>query len=198
MIVVDTGVLYALADSSDTHHHACTGWLRTVPGSLVIPSLVISEAAYLIGSRGGPRAEALFVEALLPGGGFALPSLRSRRTFRASRRWFARTPTSRSALSTRLWSPSPSASARTRSPPPTVEICPSFGPTTYRLSPSSPTWAGAKQSARVLDRLSHLEEPHTDETRFFRSYRTSRRHRAGSTSHRPGPRPPVGHPRLTV
>lgn len=75
MIVVDTGVLYALADHSDTHHQACTRWLQAVSDDLVVPSLVITEAAYLIGSRGGPTAEALFLEALAPGGVFQIAEL---------------------------------------------------------------------------------------------------------------------------
>jgi hypothetical protein len=53
VIVLDTGVLYALADPSDTHHHSCTRWLRSTPDELIVPTLVITEAAYLIGSRGG-------------------------------------------------------------------------------------------------------------------------------------------------
>lgn len=75
MIVVDTGVLYALADHSDTHHQACTRWLQAVADDLIVPSLVITEAAYLIGSRGGPTAEALFLEALIPGGVFEIAEL---------------------------------------------------------------------------------------------------------------------------
>lgn len=66
MIVVDTGVLYALADASDTHHASCTRWLRATSDELVVPALVITEAAYLIGSRGGPAMEALFLDALSP------------------------------------------------------------------------------------------------------------------------------------
>lgn len=42
---------------------------------LIVPSLVITEAAYLIGSRGGPTAEALFLEALIPGGVFEIAEL---------------------------------------------------------------------------------------------------------------------------
>lgn len=75
VIVVDTGVLYALADYGDSHHQACTRWLEAVSDELIVPSLVITEAAYLIGSRGGPNAEALFLEALAPGGVFQIAEL---------------------------------------------------------------------------------------------------------------------------
>jgi uncharacterized protein len=53
VIVVDTGVLYALADTSDANHKACRSWLGRTREQLLVPSLVITEAAYLIGSRGG-------------------------------------------------------------------------------------------------------------------------------------------------
>lgn len=76
MIIVDTGVLYALADHADAHHRACADWLRATADELIVPSLVITEAAYLIGSRGGgAAAEALFLEALVPGGRFQIAEL---------------------------------------------------------------------------------------------------------------------------
>jgi hypothetical protein len=75
VIVIDTGVRYAPADHSDTHHQACTRWLQAVSDELIVPSLVITDAAYLIGSRGGPTAEALLLEALLPGGALQIAEL---------------------------------------------------------------------------------------------------------------------------
>jgi predicted nucleic acid-binding protein len=75
VIVVDTGVLYALADDTDTHHRRCTDWLQTTTDELLVPSLVITEAAYLIGSRGGSHVEALFLESLTPGGRFRVEEL---------------------------------------------------------------------------------------------------------------------------
>ena len=42
---------------------------------LIVPSLVITEAAYLIGSCGGSTAQALFLEALIPGGVFQIAEL---------------------------------------------------------------------------------------------------------------------------
>lgn len=75
MILVDTGVLYALADDDDTHHRACLLWLQATTDELVVPSLVITEAAYLIASRGGAEAEALFLDALAAGGRFGVAEL---------------------------------------------------------------------------------------------------------------------------
>jgi predicted nucleic acid-binding protein len=46
-----------------------------VSDDLIVPSLVIAEAAYLIGSRGGSTAEALFLEALAPPGLFTIGEL---------------------------------------------------------------------------------------------------------------------------
>lgn len=75
MIVIDTGVLYALADTSDINHDSCTRWLESAQEPLLVPSLVITEAAYLIGSRGGAAAEALFLDALGPAGRFRIGEL---------------------------------------------------------------------------------------------------------------------------
>lgn len=57
ILVVDTGPLYANADQDDPAHRACAELLRTWPGPLVVPVLCVTEAAYLVGTRLGPRAE---------------------------------------------------------------------------------------------------------------------------------------------
>ena len=74
-VLVDTGVLYALADGEDSHHDACVHWLTRSTDELLVPSLVIAEAAYLIGSRGGAQAEASFLDGLAPGGRFGVAEL---------------------------------------------------------------------------------------------------------------------------
>ena len=62
--VVDSGPLYAAADLDDEHHAGCVAAL-TMPGRLlVIPSLVVAEVTYLIGTRLGPEAEAVFLASL--------------------------------------------------------------------------------------------------------------------------------------
>ncbi|HEX5349695.1 MAG TPA: PIN domain-containing protein [Pseudonocardiaceae bacterium] len=43
MIIVDTGVLYALTDRRDTHHKACVRWLAAAPRPLIVRPLVIAE-----------------------------------------------------------------------------------------------------------------------------------------------------------
>lgn len=75
VIVVDTGVLYALADRRDAHHGACVRWLVTARGPLLVPPLVVAEACYLIGRHLGAEAEAAFLDALGPGQPFVLGDL---------------------------------------------------------------------------------------------------------------------------
>jgi uncharacterized protein len=62
--VVDTGPLYAVADADDLDHARCRETLERQDLHLVIPTLAITEAAYLIASRLGPRAEAVFLRSL--------------------------------------------------------------------------------------------------------------------------------------
>lgn len=75
MIIVDTGVLYALADRDDRHHSACVAWLREARGSLLVPATVIAEAGYLVGRLGGAKAEAAFLSSVGPRGRFMLVEL---------------------------------------------------------------------------------------------------------------------------
>jgi uncharacterized protein len=75
VIVVDTGILYALADRDDAHHAACVRWLATARGSLIVPPPVIAEACYLIGRALGPGPEAAFLDAFGPGQAFTLGTL---------------------------------------------------------------------------------------------------------------------------
>lgn len=62
--VVDTGPLYAVADADDVDHAPCRDVLERQDLQLVVPALVVTEAAYLIASRLGARAEAGFIRAL--------------------------------------------------------------------------------------------------------------------------------------
>jgi len=72
VIVVDTGVLFALADRGDTHHRACVRWLAAIRDELVVPPLVIAEACYLVGRSLGYQAEAALLAAVGPGRRFTL------------------------------------------------------------------------------------------------------------------------------
>lgn len=58
MLVVDTGVIFAVADRDDQDHVACDELLGSLPSSeLLVPTTVLIEAAWLIESRLGPQAE---------------------------------------------------------------------------------------------------------------------------------------------
>lgn len=62
MIVVDTSVLYAAADQSDTHHGRCRAWLVNTEDVLFVPPTVLAETCYLIDRGLGATAEATFLE----------------------------------------------------------------------------------------------------------------------------------------
>ena len=62
--IVDAGPLYAVADSDDPHHTRCLDVLRRRDLDLVIPTLVVAEAAYLVQARLGPTAEVAFMRGL--------------------------------------------------------------------------------------------------------------------------------------
>jgi len=66
-LLVDTGALYALADADDAWHRRMSEFLASARQTLLTPSTVIPEAAYLIRSRLGPRIEKMFVESLVAG-----------------------------------------------------------------------------------------------------------------------------------
>jgi uncharacterized protein len=62
--VVDTGPLYAVADLDDADHAASLEALQRPDLELVVPTLVIAEATYLVGRRLGAKAEAAFMRGL--------------------------------------------------------------------------------------------------------------------------------------
>ena len=64
--IVDTGPLYAAADERDAAHARSLAVLQRPDLHLVIPALVVAEAAYLVGHRLGPHAEAAFIRGLAP------------------------------------------------------------------------------------------------------------------------------------
>ena len=66
-ILVDTGVLYALADADDGWHERSRAWLADVAELLVAPVTVLPEVAYLLQTRLGPTVERRFVGSLAAG-----------------------------------------------------------------------------------------------------------------------------------
>jgi len=61
-------------DADDRHHASSLDLLRTHPGPLIVPELVITEVVYLIGSRLGTEAEIRFLGDLA-GGDFVVESV---------------------------------------------------------------------------------------------------------------------------
>ena len=64
LAIVDTGPLYATVDVDDMDHDACRAVLERPDLELVVPALVVAEAAYLVGRRLGPGIEAAFIRGL--------------------------------------------------------------------------------------------------------------------------------------
>jgi uncharacterized protein len=64
VILVDTNVIVALADRSDTAHELCRRWLEEQTDELALPITVLAEACYLIDRFGGPNAEAQFLDSV--------------------------------------------------------------------------------------------------------------------------------------
>ena len=64
LAVVDTGPLYAATDTSDVDHHRSLDILRRRDIQLIIPALVVTETTYLVGTRLGSKAEAVFLRSL--------------------------------------------------------------------------------------------------------------------------------------
>lgn len=67
MLLVDTGVLLAAADSSDRDHTACAELLQGAERPLLTSPLVVAETGYLIERQLGPRAEAEFYRSIAAG-----------------------------------------------------------------------------------------------------------------------------------
>ena len=62
--IVDTGPLYAAVDADDDDHERCVAVLEQADHRLLIPALVVAEAAWLVGSRLGPGVEGAFLRGL--------------------------------------------------------------------------------------------------------------------------------------
>lgn len=67
MLIVDTGPLVAAASRSDPDHEACAELLTSAEPPVILPGLVVTEAAYLLGDRVGPAAELAFARSIADG-----------------------------------------------------------------------------------------------------------------------------------
>jgi hypothetical protein len=66
-VVVDTGILYAAADTGDAWHTRVCTWLAETSEPLIAPITVVPEVTYLLATRLGPDAERMFVASLAAG-----------------------------------------------------------------------------------------------------------------------------------
>jgi hypothetical protein len=62
--LLDTGILYALADRDDAWHARCVEYVRSAREPLLTTVTTIPEAAYLIRERLGDPAEHRFIESI--------------------------------------------------------------------------------------------------------------------------------------
>ena len=66
-VLVDTGILYALADEDDAWHGRARDWTDDVHELLIVPVTVLPEVGYLLHSRLGAAAELAFVQSAAAG-----------------------------------------------------------------------------------------------------------------------------------
>jgi predicted nucleic acid-binding protein len=64
-LLVDTGVIYALADRNDAWHERCVAFLAVERERLLVPVTVLPEISYLLQTRLGSQAEGAFVRSLV-------------------------------------------------------------------------------------------------------------------------------------
>jgi predicted nucleic acid-binding protein len=66
-LLVDTGVLFALADRRDAWHAPARDYVRAHPDTLLAPVTILAEVAYLLRERIGSNAEQAFVASIANG-----------------------------------------------------------------------------------------------------------------------------------
>ena len=66
-VLVDTGILYALADADDRWHDPASAWLEDVSELLIVSVTALPEVASLLHTRLGAAAELAFVQSLSAG-----------------------------------------------------------------------------------------------------------------------------------
>ncbi len=67
MLIVDAGPLYAAADTTDNNHAASYKLLAGAARPLLVPEVIVSEVAYLLGDRLGAQAEIAFAQSIADG-----------------------------------------------------------------------------------------------------------------------------------
>jgi predicted nucleic acid-binding protein len=66
-LVIDTGIIYALADTGDRWHADTAAFFQKNDCRLVLPVTVIPEASYLLNAHLGQKAELAFIKSVAVG-----------------------------------------------------------------------------------------------------------------------------------
>ena len=66
-VLVDTGILYALADADDAWHGRARAWVERQADLLIVPVTVLPEVAYLLHTRLGAAPELAFLQSVAAG-----------------------------------------------------------------------------------------------------------------------------------
>jgi uncharacterized protein len=66
-VLLDTGILYAYYDRSDTWHRRAASLIQREAGGLIVPAPVIPEVDHLLGHRLGQKARQAFYSGLAAG-----------------------------------------------------------------------------------------------------------------------------------
>jgi len=66
-VLVDTGILYAIADKDDAWHESVKAFLERSTDTLIIPITVLPEACYLLNAHLGQEAERNLIASIIQG-----------------------------------------------------------------------------------------------------------------------------------
>jgi len=66
-VLVDTGILYALADIDDAWHESVKEFLQTITETLVVPVTVLPEVCYLLNTHLGQESERKLIASIIHG-----------------------------------------------------------------------------------------------------------------------------------
>jgi uncharacterized protein len=66
-VVVDTGILYALADADDAWHGRARQWIEDQSDLLIVSASVVPEVTYLLHTRLGAATELAFIQSIAAG-----------------------------------------------------------------------------------------------------------------------------------
>ena len=64
-VLIDTGIIYALADTNDSWHDRAAGFASNHRGRYIVPSPVIPEVCYLLNNYLSQSAELAFINSLI-------------------------------------------------------------------------------------------------------------------------------------